>query len=164
MMPVVKTLKVLRLLLQRCIAWEPLSSEELPVVRVVEVFDHPVPPGLPDGNKDRGDAIMETDAQDDPQRAGIAITSPETQIIVHLQELRDTHRFPALHEACRHLIVFLRPSGLDIHPVAEDIDDVEGVKSPVPLDVSRTDKITLMNVVDARWFGEIGIFDPLGSI
>ena len=74
-MPVVKTLKVLCLLLQSCVAREPLSSEELPVVRVVEVFDHPVPPGLADGNKDRGDAIVETETHNDPQGARIAIAS-----------------------------------------------------------------------------------------
>jgi hypothetical protein len=65
-MPVVKTLEVLRLFLQGCVAREPLSSEELPVVRVVEVFDHPVSPGLSDGDEDRGDAIVEAEAYNDP--------------------------------------------------------------------------------------------------
>jgi hypothetical protein len=55
--PIVKTLKMFCLLLQGCIAREPLPPEELPVVRIVEVFDHPVAPGLADGNEDRRDTI-----------------------------------------------------------------------------------------------------------
>jgi hypothetical protein len=51
-----------------------------------------------------------------------------------------------------------------MHPVAEDIDNVEGIESPVSLDIPGTDKISLMNVVDARGFGEVGIFDSLGGI
>jgi hypothetical protein len=163
-MPVVKTLKVFRLLLQGCVAREPLSSEELPVVRVVEVFNRPVPPRLSYGNKDRGDAVVETEAHDNPQGTRIAIASPETQFIVNLQKFRDAHCLPALHEACRHLIVFFRPLGLDMHPVAEDIHNVEGVKSPIPFDIPGTDKIGLMNVIDARGLNEVGIFDSLGSI
>ena len=163
-MPVVKTLKVFRLLLQSCVAREPLPSEELPVVRVVEAFNHPVPPRLADGNKDRGDAIVETEAHNEPQGARIAITSPETQFIVDLQKLRDAHCLPALHEACRYLIVFFRPLRLDMHPVAEDIHNVEGIESPISFDIPGTDKIGLMNVIDARGFNEVGIFDSLGSI
>jgi hypothetical protein len=163
-MPIMKTLEVLRLLLQSCVAREPLPSEELPIVRVVEVFDHPVSPGLSDGDENRSDAIVEAEAYNDPQGAGVAIASSETQFIVKLQELRNAHRFPALHEACRDLTVFFRSTGLDMHPVAEDIDHVEGVKSPVALDVPGADKISLMNVVDARGFGEVGVFDSLGGI
>jgi hypothetical protein len=62
------------------------------------------------------------------------------------------------------LIVFFRPLGLDIHPVTEDIDNVEGIESPIPFDIPGTDKIGLVNVVDARRFSEVGIFDSFGSI
>jgi hypothetical protein len=49
--PVVKTLKMFCLLLQCCIAREPLPSEELAVIRIVEALHRPVSPGLGNGNK-----------------------------------------------------------------------------------------------------------------
>ena len=81
-----------------------------------------------------------------------------------MQEFWDAHCLPALHEARRHVIVLLRSLGLDVHPVAEDVYDVERVEPAITLDISGTDEIGLMNVVDARRFREVGIFDSLGNV
>ena len=164
MVPVVKTLKVFCLPLQRGIRREPLPAEELPVIGIVEVLHHPVAPRLADGNEDRSDAVVETHAQDDPQRARIAVTSPEAQFVIELQEHRDTHGLPAPHEALSHVEVFLRSLGLDVDPVARDVDDVEGIESAVVLDIPGTDEIHLMQVVDGCWFGKIGVFDAFRNV
>jgi len=162
--PVVKTLKMFCLLLQCCIAREPLPSEELPAIRIVEVLYHPISPGLTNGNKDRCDTVVQTDAQHNAQGAGIAVASPETQFVIDLEKLRDAHRFPASHEACCHVIIFLGPLGLDMHPVAENINNVEGVKSSISFDVSGPDQIGLMDMVDSCCFSKIGIFDTFRNI
>jgi hypothetical protein len=164
MVPVVKTLEVLCLLLQRSIAREPLPPEELPVIGVVEVLHHPVAPRLADGDEYRGDAVVEAHAQDDAQGPGMAITSPEAQFVIELQECRDTHGLPAPHETRSHVEVFLRSLGLDVGPVAEDIDDVESIESAVALDVPGTDEIHLMQVVYGCWFRKVGIFDTLRNV
>lgn len=48
--------------------------------------------------------------------------------------------------------------------MAAPIDDMQGIKSTVVLDVPGTDEIALMNIVDAQKFLEVGILDPLGAI
>jgi hypothetical protein len=163
-MPVVKTLKMFCLLLQRGIAREPLPPEELPIIRVVEVFDHPVAPGLADGNEYRSDTIVQADAQDDPQGAGIPVASPKAECVVDLEEHGNSHRFPAPHEACRHVMIFLRSLGLDVHPMAKEIDDVDGIEPSISLDIAGTHEIHLMHMVDSRCLREIGIFDAFRSI
>lgn len=53
---------------------------------------------------------------------------------------------------------------MDKNPMAAPIDDMQGIKSTVVLDVPGTDEIALMNIVDAQKFLEVGILDPLGAI
>jgi hypothetical protein len=107
---------------------------------------------------------VQADAQDDPQGAGIPVASPETECVVDLQKLRHAHRFPAPHEACRHVKVFFCSLGFDIDPVAEEIDNVEGVEPSIPLDIPGTHEIHLMHMVDSRCLREIGVFDTFRSI
>lgn len=162
--PVVKTLKVFRLLLQGCVARKPLPSEELPIIGIVEVLHHAVAPRLADGNEDRDDAVMQAHAQHDPQGARVTVASPEAQCVIDLQEHGNTHRFPAPHETCRHVMVFLGSLGLDIDPVTEDIHDIERIESPIALDVPGTDKVHLMHMVDGCCFGKIGIVGTFRNI
>jgi hypothetical protein len=162
--PVVEALKVLCLPLERRITREPLPPEELAVIGVVEVFHDPVPPRLADGDENRGDTVVEAHAQDDAHRAGMAVTAPEGQFVIELQERRDTHGLPAPQETLSHVQVFLGSLGLDVDPVAECVDDVERIKPPVALDIPGTDEIRLMEVVDGPGFRTVGIFDTLGNI
>lgn len=164
MVPVVKTLKVFCLLLQRGITREPLPSKELAVIGIVEVFHDPVAPRLADGNEDRGDAVVETHAQDDAQGPRMTVAPPEAQFVIELQKHRDTHGLPAPHEACRYVKVFLRSLGLDVDPVARDVDDVERIESAVVLDIPGTDEVHLMHVVDGCWFGKVGVFDTFRDV
>jgi hypothetical protein len=162
--PVVKTLKILRLPFQRRVAREKLPPEELAVIGVVEVLHGPVPPRLADGDEDRGDAVVEAHAQDDPQGARMAVTSPEAQFVIELQKCRDTHGIPAPHETLSHVGVLLRSLGFDINAVTEHIHDVERIESAVVLDVPGTDEIHLMQVVDSPRFRKIGILDTFRDV
>jgi hypothetical protein len=44
------------------------------------------------------------------------------------------------------------------------IDDIEGIKSAVVLDISGSYEIGLVNIVDAQGFLEVGILDPFRAI
>jgi hypothetical protein len=48
--------------------------------------------------------------------------------------------------------------------MAEKIDDVKGIKFTIALDVTRADKIGLMNVINVEGLPEIGILDPFGGV
>jgi hypothetical protein len=50
------------------------------------------------------------------------------------------------------------------NPMAAPIDDMQGIKPTVVLDIPGTDEIGLMNIVDAQRFLEIGILDPFRAI
>ncbi len=60
MMLVMKPLKILALSLKGRVTWKPLSSEELPVVRVVKAFNDAVSPRFPYGNENRCNAVEKT--------------------------------------------------------------------------------------------------------
>ena len=162
--PVVKTLKVLCLPLERGVRGEPLPPEELAVIGVVEVLHDPVAPRLAYVDEDRGDAVVEAHTQDDAQRPRVAVAPTEAQFVIELQEHRDTHGLPAPHEALSHVEVFLRSLGLDIDPVAEHVHDVERTESAVPFDIPGTDEIHLVQVVDSPRFREVGILDTFRDV
>jgi hypothetical protein len=48
--------------------------------------------------------------------------------------------------------------------MAEKIHHIKGIKLAVTLDVPRTDQIGLVDVVKVQGLGEIGVFDPFGSV
>lgn len=52
----------------------------------------------------------------------------------------------------------------DVNAMAEKIHHIKGIKLAVMLDVPRTDQIGLVYVVKVQGLGEIGVFDPFGSV
>jgi hypothetical protein len=48
--------------------------------------------------------------------------------------------------------------------MAEKIHHIEGIKLAVIFDVPRTHQIGLVYVVKVQGLGEIGVFDPFGSV
>jgi hypothetical protein len=97
MMLVMKPLKVLALSLKGRVAWKPLSSEEFLIVRVVKAFNNAISPWLPDGNKNRSNAIEEAQSNYQAKGSRISVTTAKTQLIVQLQEVWHSHRLPASH-------------------------------------------------------------------
>lgn len=52
----------------------------------------------------------------------------------------------------------------DVNAMAEKIHHIKGIKLAVMLDVPRTDQIGLVYIVKVQGLGEIGVFDPFGSV
>ena len=48
--------------------------------------------------------------------------------------------------------------------MTEKVDHIERVKLAIPFDVSWSDKVGLMDVVDVERFFKIRIFDTLGDV
>jgi len=48
--------------------------------------------------------------------------------------------------------------------MAEHIHHIEGIKSAIGLDVTRTDQISLVYIIKIKWLREIGVFNALGNV
>ncbi len=48
--------------------------------------------------------------------------------------------------------------------MAENIHHIKSIKLAVTFDIPRTDQISLVDVIEVQSLGEIGIFDPFGSV
>ena len=57
-----------------------------------------------------------------------------------------------------------RKSVFNVNPMAKEIDHIERVKSAIVFDVSRPQKVRLMDVVEGQRLGEIGVLNPFGRI
>lgn len=53
---------------------------------------------------------------------------------------------------------------LDIDLVAKQIDNIERIEFSVSFDVAWPDEVSLVNVVDAKRLGKIGVFNTLGYV
>lgn len=161
---VVKSLKMLALPFKCPIAGKPLPSEKLFVVGVVKAFDDAVAPWLPDGDKYRGDAIMQAQPNHQSEGARMPIAASEHESVVQLKEIRHPDSLPAAQKAGGDLLVGLASLGLDVDLMGGHIDDVQRVEAPVASYVPWTDQIGLVDVVWAERFGEIRICNPFGGV
>lgn len=48
--------------------------------------------------------------------------------------------------------------------MAEKIHHIKGIKLAIIFNIPRTDQIGLVYVIKVQGLGEIGIFDPFGSV
>ena len=74
------------LLPQGRIAPERLAAKELSVIGVVESFHHAAAPGFIGRDESRGHMVMQTDAQHNPRRLGVAVGAPEAELIIDLKK------------------------------------------------------------------------------
>ena len=158
------SLKMLALPFKCPIAGKPLPSEKLFVVGVVKAFDDAVSPRFPDGDKHRGDAIMQAQPDHQSGRAWMPIAASEHEAVVQLKEIRHPDSLPAAQKAGGDLLVGLASLRLDVDLMGGHIDDVQRVEAPIALDVPWADQIGLVDVVWAERFGEIRICDTFGGV
>ncbi len=107
---------------------------------------------------------MQTQPDDQTRGARIAVAATKTQFIVKEQKIRQPYNLPASQQTARDLTVRFGALGFDINPVAKKIDDVKGIEFAIALDVTWTDEIGLVNVVNVEGFPEIRILDPFGGV
>ena len=107
---------------------------------------------------------MQTEPNDQARRPGVTIAATKAQFIIKEQKIRQPDHFPAAKQALDDLPIRFGSQWFDIDPVTEKVDHIERVKLAIPFDVSWSDKVGLMDVVDVERFFKIRIFDTLGDV
>lgn len=164
MVSIVEELEVLGLRSEVAIVPKPLHSEESSVVGIIETFDHSITPRFSYGDKDHLDSHQQTESEDDAKGARVTIASSKTEFVVDLKKVWNTHGLPAEDQAQSYGLVVFPPLGMEKGPVAVEIHHIEGIETPIVLDISWTHEIRLMDMVETQRFSEIGVFDPFGEI
>jgi len=92
------------------------------------------------------------------------VAAPKAEFVVELEKIGDTHGFPAANQALGDGCVVFAAQGLNKDPMAVEIDDMERIEPPVVFDVTRAEKVGLMDVVASQRFLEIGVGHPFGLV
>ncbi len=107
---------------------------------------------------------MQAQPNDQARGAWVTVAAVKTQFVIKEQKIRQPYDFPAAKQTASDLSIRFGALGFDINPVAKKIDDVKGIEFAIALDVTWTDEIGLVNVVNVKGFPEIRILDPFGGV
>jgi hypothetical protein len=149
MVLVVKELKVLGLGSELAITPKPLPSKKLPVVSVIEALHNAVAPGFSNRDEDHLDVQRKTKPEDDAKGTRVTIASAETEFVVDLEEVRDSHSLPTADQAQSHSLVVFSPLGVDKDAMTVEIHDVKRIEAAIVFDVSGAHEVRLMDIVEA---------------
>jgi hypothetical protein len=164
MVLVVKELKVLGLGSKLAITPKPLPSKKLPVVGVIKALHNAIAPGFSDRDEDHLDAQRKTKSEDDAKGARVAIASTETEFVVDLEEVRDSHSLPTADQSQSHSLVVFSPLRVDKDAMTVEIHDMKRIEAAIVFDVSGAQEVRLMDIVQAQRGGEVGVFHSLWGI
>jgi hypothetical protein len=164
MVSVMEELKVLGLGSQVTIAAKPLPSEESLIVAIIEALHDSITPRLSYRDKDHFDAQKQTESEDDAKGTRVTIASPEAELVVDLEEIRNSHGLPAADQAQGHGLVVFGSLGMEKDTVTVEIHDIERIEPAISLDISGAKEVGLLDIVDPQGFCEIGILHSFGGI
>ncbi len=102
MVLVMKELKVLGLGSELAITPKPLPSKEAPMVGIVKTLHSSIAPRFSYGDEDDLDPQRRAKPEDDAKRTRVAVASPETELVVYLEKIWDTHRLPTTDQSQGH--------------------------------------------------------------
>jgi hypothetical protein len=164
MISVMEELKVVGLGSEVTIATKPLPSEESPIVGIIEALHHSITPRFSYRDENNLDPYQQTKSEDDAKGARVTVAPPETEFVVDLEKVWNSHGFPTVKQTQSYRLVVFSSLGMERDSVAAKIDDIERIEAAIVLDVSGPQKVRLMDVVESQGLSEIGVFDSLGSI
>src|SRR5689334_24038756 len=75
----------------------------------------------------------------------IAVRASKRQLVVDLEELRDTQSLPAIDHALHDVNIALAGKGSQRHGIAEDINEMNSVKSFFALEVAGANQVHLVD-------------------
>jgi hypothetical protein len=156
--------KVLGLGSKMAIATKPLSSEESSVIGIIKALHGSITPRLCYRDEDHLDSQQKTEFEDNAKGTGVTIAPSKTQFVVDLQKIGYPHRPPTADQPHSDGVVVFSSLGMKKDSMAVQIHNIEGVKTPIVLDVSWPKQIGLMDVVALQSFCEIRILDTFGDI
>jgi hypothetical protein len=161
---IVEEVEILGLGFEMPIVPKPLGAEESSIIGIIEALHGSVPPRFSDRDKDRFYPQKQTESEDDPKGARVAIAPPEAKFVVELKKVGHSHGFPTADQPQSRRVVVFSSLGMKKNSVAVEIDDIERIEPPIALDISRPDEVCLMDMVAPQRLGEIMVFHPLGGI
>jgi len=164
MIPVVEKLKVLGLRSEMSVTPKPLGSEESSIIGIIEAFHNSITPRFSYRDKDSFDPHQQTEPEDETKGSGVTIASPKAEFVVDLEKFWDSHGLPAADQAQSHGLVVFLSLWMEKDPVTAEIDNVERIEAAMVLDISWTQEIGLMDMIDFQGPCEIGILDSFGEI
>jgi hypothetical protein len=157
-------LEVLGLGSEMAIAPKPLGPEESPIIGIIKALHSSITPRFSDGDEDHFDPQQQTEFENNAKGTRVTIAPPETELVVYLEKVGDSHGLPTVDQAQSHGLVVFPSLGMEKDPVAVKIHDIERIETPIALDVSWSKEVGLMDVVESQGLGEIRVFHTLGDI
>ena len=164
MVLVMKELKVLGLGPELAITPEPLPSKEAPMVGIIKTLHSSITPRFSYGDEDYLDPQRKAEPEDDAKGTRVAVASPKAELVVDLEKVRDAHRLPTTDQSQGHRLIVFSSLGVDKDTMTVEIHDMKRKEAAVVLDVSRSQEICLMDVVESQGLGKVGVFHSLGGI
>jgi hypothetical protein len=164
MVLVVKELEVFGLGSELPITVKPLPSKESSVVGVIEALHNAITPRFSDRDEDHLDAQRKAQSEDDAKGARVTIASTKRELVVDLKKVRDANSLPTADQSQGHGLVVFSSLGVDKDAMTVEIHDMERIEAAIVFDVSGSQEIRLMDVVESQGLGEVGIFHSLGSV
>jgi len=128
------------------------------------MFNDAVTPGFSNRDKNRPNVVVETEPDYQPHGSGVPVAATEAQGVIQLKKVGHPNGLPAPEQSRGDFAVLLGSLRFNVDPVAEAVHDVECVKLPIPFDVSWTDQIGLVDVVEIESLRKIWIFNSFGNI
>ena len=156
--------KVFRLGFEMAIVTKPLGPEELSIIGVVEAFDSAITPGFSDRDEDHLYPQQQTEFDDDAKGTRVPIASPETEFVVDLKKVGDSHSLPTVDQSQSDGLIVFPSLGMEEDSVTVKIHDIQRIEAPIALEVSGPKEVRLMDVVAIQRIGEIGVFHPFGDV
>jgi hypothetical protein len=164
MISIVEELKVLGLGSEVAITPKPLHPEESSVVGIIETLHDSITPRFSYRDEDHFDPHQQTESEDEAKGTRVTVASPKTEFVVDLEKVWNPHGLPAVDQTQSHGLVVLVSLRMEKGPVTVEIHHIEGIETPIVLDIPWTHEIRLMDMVETQRFSEIGVLDPFGEI
>jgi hypothetical protein len=150
MMPIMEEFKVFGLGSEMAIGTKPLPSKESPIIGIIEAFHDSITPRFSYGDEDNLDTQQQAEFQNNAKGARVTIASSKTEFVVDLEKVRNPHGLPAAEQTQGYGLIVFPSLGMNKDSMAAAIHDIEGIETPVVLDVSGAHEIRLMNMVDSQ--------------
>jgi hypothetical protein len=162
--PVMMELEIPGLGSEVTVAPKPLDSKETLVIGVIKAFDRSITPRFSNRDEDGLDPQRETESENNPKGAGVAIAPAESQLVVELHNVGHPHGLPASEQSLGNSLVVLGSLGMKKDPMAVKVHDIERKETTIVLDITGPHQIGLIDVVASRRDPEIRVRHSLGGI
>jgi hypothetical protein len=143
---------------------KPLDSKETLVIGAIKAFDRSITPRFSNRDEDGLDPQRETESENNPKGARVAIASTKTQFVVELEKVGHPYGLPASDQPVGDSLVVFGSLGMKKDAMTVKVHDIEGKETAIVLDIAGTHQIGLMNVVASQGDPEIGVRHSFGGI